>query len=162
MKSRYWKQRDPIYDGDVAPIPTPQAPFKHCVAGIHVGRMEPFPLAGEFDVVLSVAAEAGAVDDGISHQHMPISYIHPDQFMLLTAAGRVAAWVDGDKRVLIRSEGGRNRPGSIVALAVLELGGNALDAFNAVDNHGISLISDFRYRNIVRDQADAKRKRRPM
>jgi hypothetical protein len=129
------------------------APFRHCVAGIHVGRMTPRPLAGEFDRVVTLATEPGTVDDRIRHHHLPISYINPEVQRLRQAAIQVRDLVNADQKVLLRSEGGRQRPGSVVMMTVLLLGGTFHDALQVTSVNG-RLVTDFRFERMVKDYED--------
>ncbi len=160
MKYRpyYYRERDAYQE--LAPIPTPITPFLHLVAGIHVGRMSPTPISGEFDVVITLAEHPGDVGDGITHHHIPVSFINPDVPTLRGVAAKTYSYVMVGKKVLIRSEGGRNRPACVVGLAVVEMGGTSMDTISCTTNHGLTLMRDFRYARIVKEAVEERDQRR--
>lgn len=129
--------------------------FKHCIAGMYIGRMFPKPMSGEFGAVLSVGDRPGTVEDGIRHRHVHISYLNPD----LNAAHRAADWVEdqlvAERTVLVRSEGGRQRPGLVVALVVIRLGGSYHDAMTAMHHGDWDALSEFRFQQMARHVHEA-------
>lgn len=129
-------------------------PFPHAVAGMHLGRMTPMPLVGEFDAVLSVGADEGLVENGLRHKHLHLPYgPEIDVPRLNQAVAWVLAQVNADRRVLIRSEGGRQRPALVVAMVVVHLGGHVHDGIDAVVHADIGALSDFRYLRVLRAEA---------
>lgn len=126
-------------------------PFRHCTGGLHIGPMHPEPKAGEFASVLTLASYPGSVDDSIRHRHIPLSYQVMDMDRLETAINWVIAQFDADRTVLVRSEGGKQRPGLVVAGAFLRLGGTYFDAVGCVHRANHLALNDFRYTNILRD-----------
>jgi hypothetical protein len=134
-------------------------PF-HAVAGMFIGGMGQLPTDPKIQAVLTVAAQPGHVPDGIHHRHLPISY-------QLTQMPEVSAGVEwvlnqvlAERTVLVRSEGGRQRPGLVVAMAVLMMGGYYHDALNAVRHARVSALTDFRYLQLLTDADKVLNQRR--
>jgi hypothetical protein len=125
--------------------------FRHCVAGMHIGGMTTLPHLGEFDAVLSVGADEGIVENGVRHKHLHLHY-GPDiaSAVLDEAAAWVGVQVSLDRKVLVRSEGGRQRPGLVVAAVVLHMGGFYNDAINSVRRARLDALTDFRYLAILK------------
>lgn len=123
--------------------------FHHCIAGMFIGGMQPLPTLTEVEAVLTLAAVPGAVGDGIKHRHLPMSYIQP---IVREDLYQGLDWIEGqlaqDRRVLIRSEGGRNRPGLLVAGMCVKWGGATFDAIRAARHGHVSALTDFRYANL--------------
>ncbi len=125
-------------------------PYPHVVAGMHLGRYEQRLVSGEFDAVLDVGTEAHFVPDGTRHAHIHIPYGGEIPEGRLEAA---VDWVDrqvrADRRVLVRSEGGKQRPSLVIAVEILRLGGRTFDARTCLHKVDNALLTDFRYRAIV-------------
>lgn len=130
--------------------PPPGLNFTHTIGGLHVGRYTPRPLNGEFGSVLSVGADPGTVEDGIRHKHLPIPYIRTDEDAVRKAADWVEDQTLGDRTVLVRSEGGRQRPALVIAYVIVRMGGSFVDAINCVRRRDITLLSDFRYLDMLK------------
>ena len=128
-------------------------PFFHCSAGLHIGAMRPEPKAGEFDSVLTVAKEPGRVDDIVRHRHIPLSYQVMDRVQLDLAINWTLAQFDANRTVLVRSDGGRQRPGLVVAGTFLRLGATYPDALMCVTRGDPRALTDFRYLNILKELA---------
>lgn len=126
-------------------------PFAHCSAGLYIGCMKPEPKAGEFASVLTLAVDPGTVDESIRHRHIPLSYQFMNREHLTLAVDWTLAQFDADRTVLVRSEGGRQRPGLVVAATFLRLGGTYIDATGCVSRGDPYALTDFRYLNILRD-----------
>lgn len=133
--------------------------FRHVVAGIHIGRMQPTPHVGEFDAVLTVGEDVGLVENGIRLKHVHLPYGHPE--LSHDALSECAHWVNAqareNRRVLVRSEGGRQRPALVTALVVLRMGGTETDALECIWKADIRAMTDFRYRRILKNEARALR-----
>ncbi len=129
--------------------------FRHIVAGMHIGRMNPIPQAGVFDAVLTVGLEPGTVDDTVRHRHIPIPYVKVEGFPIADSADWAVRQVDGNRKLLIRSEGGRQRPGLVVALAILRLGGSYYDALTTLHHAAPDALTDFRYLDVLRRVEEA-------
>jgi hypothetical protein len=132
-----------------------QGPFHHVCAGIHIGSVVPQPKAGEFDCVLTLAAEPRSVDDSIRHRHIPLGYQSLDHAALDQAVQWVYAQFCADRTVLIRSEAGKQRPGLVAALALVQMGGTYLDALLCVRAANPAALTDFRYLTALRTYAEA-------
>jgi hypothetical protein len=134
-------------------------PF-HAVAGIFIGQMGWLPREPEIQSVLTVAEQPGIVADDIRHRHLPLSY----QTMVMTDLEAAVEWVlvqvATQRTVLVRSEGGLQRPGLVVALAVLALGGHYQDAVTCVRHAHTGALTDFRYLEILKAGDAVMRKRR--
>lgn len=127
--------------------------FRHIVAGMHVGRMTPMPHVGEFDAVLTVGATEGVVENGLRHRHLHLPYGPDMDIGLLDAASVwVQAQVQQDRKVLVRSEGGKERPALVVADVILCLGGRVEDVLQCLYHAGPHYLNDFRYRQLIRDR----------
>lgn len=123
--------------------------WRHCGAGMHIGRMNPRPLAGEFDAVLTLAKEPGKVDRELPHRHLPLSYINTDIDQAWEAMHWVLAQFDADRRVLVRSEGGLQRPGLIIACAFVSLGATPSEALSTVRRKAPNAVTEWRYVHFV-------------
>lgn len=128
----------------------PDLAFRHAVAGMHLGAMFPKPMTGEFGAVLSVGTHPGVVEDNIRHRHLPISYANPDLDTCWAAADWAEDQLVADRTVLIRSEGGKQRPGIVVALVVISLGGTYYDALNCVRGANLDALTDFRFIDVLK------------
>lgn len=135
----------------------PDPAFAHAVAGLHIGGMFPKPMTGEFGAVLTVGAEPGVVEDDIRHRHIPISYLHPDPDTFEAAADWAEDQLIAERTVLVRSEGGKQRPGLVIALVILNLGGSYFDAVNSVRKARLAALTDFRFLDLLK-AADERRK----
>ncbi len=150
-----WYGSDDSITG-ISPLePAGGPPFRHCVAGLHIGKMTPRPVEGEFDSVLTVAREAGHVPDLVRHRHTPLTYaVLPAEHL-----HDVVVWTESqlveDRKILIRSEGGRQRPGLIVGAIIIRMGGSYADALTCVRRADPGALTDFRYLDLLRslDQA---------
>jgi hypothetical protein len=120
--------------------------FTHIVAGMHIGRMTPEPKDGEMHAVLTVGQHPGTVEEGVKHKHIWLPYgPHIDKDDLEDATDYVLAHVNADRKVLIRSEGGRQRPGLVASYAILLLGGRTNDVIALTYPY----CNDFRYRHLI-------------
>lgn len=112
-----------------------------------VGDLAETPYTEEFDVVITLSAKAGTVEDGIKHFHYP-NAIRPegaDEFLdaLMTLD---AQWMDAERRTLVRCEGQSALvwPSFLVASLLNDHGYPAADAIAAAcpnaafmrDEHG--------------------------
>jgi hypothetical protein len=139
----------------VTQVTQKQGPFHHVCAGIHIGAVVPQPKAGEFDSVLTIAAEPRSVDDSIRHRHIPINYQTPDRAALDQAVEWVYAQFFADRTVLIRSEAGKQRPGLVAAVTLVQMGATFHDALACVRVANPAALTDFRYLNTLRLYTDA-------
>jgi hypothetical protein len=128
-------------------------PWRHIVAGMHVGDMNIRPLTGEFGAVLTVAAEPGKVDEDIKHRHIPLSYINMDDDLLEEAVDWAFAQQQADRKLLIRSEGGKQRPSLIAALVCLRMGAKGNEALYCVRRGHPEALTDFRYVELFKAKA---------
>lgn len=128
---------------------SPQPFWSHCAAGLHIGKMEPRPLDGEFGAVLTLAAQPGRCDDGIRHRHIPLSYMNLDPNAFADAIDFVYDQFAADRPVLIRSEGGLQRPGLVVAATLMRLGAQKWEAISCVRRNAPHALTDFRYLNVL-------------
>lgn len=122
----------------------------HCAAGMHIGKMDPRPMVGEFGAVLSLAEEAGKVDERVSHRHIPMSYLALDPQALADAIDFVHEQFATDRTVLVRSEGGLQRPALVVAAVCVRLGASYSEALYCVRRNAPKALTDFRYLNVLR------------
>lgn len=128
--------------------------LRHCVAGIFIGRMGIVPGTPKIQSVLTVAAVAGVVPDGVHHRHQPLSYLATSDSEVAEAAGWVLRQTSSERTVLVRSEGGRQRPGLIVGMAVLLMGGYYHDAITCVRHARSDALTDFRYLALLKESDD--------
>ncbi len=122
----------------------------HVVAGVHIGRMSS-NLPATFGSVLTVATRPGAVRDGVMHRHQHLSYFEMNLIDLNSAVEWVLQRLATEKPILIRSEGGRQRPALVAAMCILRMGGYYHDAMNCVHAANPEALTDFRYRTILRE-----------
>lgn len=127
------------------------SPFRHCSAGLYIGPMRPEPKTGEFASVLTLAAEPGTVDDAIRHRHLPLSYQVMDRVQLEQAINWTLAQFEADRTILIRSEGGKQRPALVAAATFLRLGATYFEALQCITTATPGALTDFRYRNILKE-----------
>jgi hypothetical protein len=123
--------------------------WRHCGAGMHIGRMNPKPLVGEFDAVLTLAAEPGKLDRELPHRWLPMSYIKLDIDQTWDAIHWVLAQFHSDRKILVRSEGGLQRPALVVASAFVKLGATPSEATFAVRKYAPNALTDWRYQQFV-------------
>ncbi len=128
-------------------------PFKHCGAGLFIGPMHPKPTFEEFGAVLTVAKHPGFVEDGVAHRHLYLTYQCMDINDLFEAVNWVQGKYEADRPVLIRSEGGKERPALVVAATFIRLGGSWSDAVLAIARADPNALKDFRYRNLLHEVA---------
>lgn len=145
----------PETPADLDPPNTWIDPWRHIVAGMHVGDMAVRPLTGEFGAVLTVAAEPGKVDEDIKHRHIPLSYIHMDDALLDEAVSWAFSQQQADRKLLIRSEGGKQRPCLIAALVCVRMGASQSEALYCVRRSGTEALTDFRYVELFKAKAGA-------
>ena len=129
------------------------APWRHTVAGMHIGDMEVRPMAGEFASVLTVAAEPGKVDDDIRHRHIPLSYMTMDEAALEEAVTWAFTQQQAERKLLVRSETGLQRPSLIVALVCLRMGASQAEALYCARRGAPSALTDFRYYELFKKAA---------
>lgn len=139
---------------------TPQ--FSHIAAGIHVGVMS-MNVPSPIQAVLTVAERPGIVPDGIAHKHI---YLHPIDYSPLDvadASGWVLEQLDCDRQVLIRSEGGNQRPSLVAGFSILQLGGFFDDVITCLGRAHPTYLSNPEYRDFLcdADQRLNKRLRKP-
>lgn len=134
-------------------------PF-HAVAGMFIGQMGQLPREPAIQSVLTVAEQPGMVADDVRHRHLPLSYQTMVMLDLQVAVDWVLAQVGAERTVLVRSEGGRQRPGLVVALAVIGLGGHYYDAVTCVHHAHTGALTDFRYLDILKAGDALMRQRR--
>ncbi len=129
------------------------SPFQHCSAGLYIGPMAPEPKAGEFASVLTLAAQPGTVDHSIRHRHIPLGREFLEREQLDVAIDWTLAQFDADRTVLVRSEGGTQRPALVVAAAFLRLGAGYLDAVLCVSRANPNALTDMHYLNVLKTMA---------
>lgn len=138
-------------DDDNLGITSDAEPFWiHTAGGLHMGRMEPRPLAGEFDSILTLAADPGHLDPAIRHKHLPLSYMRLDPDVLAQAIEWTHEQFMADRKLLVRSEGGRQRPGLVIAGLFVRLGATETEAIYSVRRNCYEALDDFRYRAVIR------------
>ncbi len=127
-------------------------PF-HAVAGMHIGAMGYLPREPAIQSVLTVAAVPGQVPDEVRHKHLPLSYQAMDLDDLHKGVDWVLAQLDAQRTVLVRSEGGCQRPALVVGLAIVALGGHYVDAVVCLRHANNEALTDFRYLALIDEAA---------
>lgn len=137
--------------------------FPHVVAGMHLGRMEPTPLKGEFDAVLSVGDEPGPAEKGLRLKHVHLAYGPglPDPEMAADCVHWVMGHIGQDRKVLVRSEGGKNRPALIIGMVVLRMGGSYWDAMFSLREARYDALDNLRFRRLLQAFAETQQERVP-
>jgi hypothetical protein len=128
--------------------------YAHVVAGMYIGDMPLRPMPEEFHGVLTLAQQSGAVHEGIKHKHLHIPYgpmPYESEELITQAADWVGAFVASDHKVLVRSEGGKNRPGLVVGAAIIHMGGRFGDAISCIMGARPAALGDFRYQRWLRE-----------
>jgi hypothetical protein len=127
---------------------SPPTGYPHVVAGVHIGRMA-LSLPRVFSSVLTVAEQPGTVPDGVAHRHLHLSHYDIDLKDLDEAAGWVLGQLDAQRPVLIRSEGGKQRPALVAGFVILYLGGYYTDAMYCLRKADPGALTDFRYLHLL-------------
>jgi hypothetical protein len=124
--------------------------YAHVVAGMHIGCMGMF-LPDHIAAVLTVAKNPGTVPDKVAHRHQHLSYFDLDAVALDECVTWVLGQLSAERAVLIRSEGGRQRPALVAGMVILRLGGYYSDALYCLMKADPLAFSDFRYRQVLRE-----------
>jgi hypothetical protein len=130
-------------------LPNFRQPFQHVIAGLHLGAMTPNPHEGEFDSILSVGDEPGSVPDLVHHRHVPLNYSNLDIESFTNAVHWTLGQLAHDRKILVRSERGLQRPALVVAVCILRMGGSYYDATSCVWKANPQALSDFRYKQLL-------------
>lgn len=126
--------------------------FRHVTMGMYIGCLTPQPKADEVDAVITLAREQGSVEHGLRHRHVPIgeriggiNAIHLEE-----AVDWTYKQIEAERRILIRSDNGRQRPGLVAACTILRFGGSYVDAVVAVRTARVSALTDFHYLDVLK------------
>ncbi|MBH1938411.1 protein phosphatase [Streptomyces sp. AV19] len=125
--------------------PEPQAPWDEVVPGLWIGghhwadasgERHPAVAGGEFDLVVSLFSRPGhGPDPAVRHliTEIPDDPLDAGQLRAVRRLARIVArTVRAGRVTLVRCNAGYNRSGLVVAQALVELGGEAPAAIDAV------------------------------
>lgn len=119
------------------------------MGGLMVARMGRVP--SHVNSILTMAAAPGLVPDGTRHRHFRVAR-HTSSDLHAIRYAQAADWVAQQwyqsRTVLIRDEEGRQQPGLVAALMILQLGGTVRDAIARIpwqlEQHYLDFLHDER------------------
>jgi protein-tyrosine phosphatase len=126
-------------------VPPPTAPWHEITTGLWmgghswmdgVGQIRPAVVTDQFELVVSLAVEAGnGPSDNIDHQvlEIPDAPLTSDQIDgVIRMADLVSAAMRDNRSTLVRCRAGYNRSGLVVAQALINMGYRPVDAIELI------------------------------